>query len=514
MVWMRMLCVATFSLLAVGALPMAARAQTNASGLVPETAIRPYGLERSWFTQIRMDRSQGQLSFLTQYVSLAKTYTVYEVTYEGKTIEYSERDVDRFGDPVGEPQARKLAEQKVDELKFLSKAPKLVKKNYPDVTICAQSDRGVLQVLDGETGRTRWVVTVGDVRHPSTQPAVNEKFVAVTHGSQLYVFDRESGKLAFERKVGGAPGAGPALGNELVYVPLVNGRVEAYQLAKPQSPPWIYQATGRALLQPLVTANTMSFTTDRGYMYVGPVDLGIIRYKFEAHDTVVATQTFAGPRSLFLASIDGYVYSVQEFTGEQQWRFSTGEPIVHPPVSIDGNCYVVTNRAGMYCVDSQTGEERWWTPQIRKFIGASKTRAYCLDETGRMIILDIKTGGKIGSLPTEQLDLTYTNWMTDRLYIGTKSGVLQCIHETGYTRPLMHIVASELPGIKPKSGDKKPAEGDMNPFGAGPMPPAEADPFGAGGAKPMAPEGDPFGAGGAAPAPMPKPMEEAPDPFK
>ncbi len=145
------------------AAPVSAQENNN---LLPETMLRRYGLKRAWFAQVQLDGSRGKLTFLSQHISQARAYTVFEVSYDDKVIPFSEREIDRFGEMVGKERAQKMAEEKMQLLVRSLKKPKLATKVYPDITLVAQTDRGVLHVLDGETGRTRWVVSIGDPRHP------------------------------------------------------------------------------------------------------------------------------------------------------------------------------------------------------------------------------------------------------------------------------------------------------------------------------------------------------------
>jgi hypothetical protein len=139
---------------------------------------------------------------------------------------------------------------------------------------------------------------------------------------------------------------------------------------------------------------------------------------------------------------------------------------------------------------------------------------------------------------TNQLDVFYSNTLTDRILVGTTTGVIQCLHETELKWPLVHVNLAEAeqkprpeikqeglegapkPAAKPDGAQPKPAAGGVDPFGAGgaqpepggadpfgggaaPQPaPGGADPFGEGGAKPEPGGADPFG-GGAAPQPKP-----------
>ncbi len=176
----------------------------------------------------------------------------------------------------------------------------------------------------------------------------------------------------------------------------------------------------------------------------------------------------------------------------------------------------------MFKINALDGSEIWRSYGIDRFVAASGRRLYCLEKTGRLALIDAKTGGRIASIPMPGLDLWITNPYTDRIFVGTKMGTLQCLHESELAFPLVHInPESEKrvrdavkqgggetaidpppvgPGDDPFGGGATPAPGGDDPFGGGATPaPGGDDPFG-GGATPAPGGDDPFG-GGAAPAP-------------
>lgn len=137
-----------------------------AGDLPTESDLAPHGLVRPWFTQVVLDPARG-----------------------------------RIGDIV------------VD-----------------DGTVFVQTDRAVLQAIDGETGRTLWVAEVGDPLHPCTTPGLSAGIVAALNGSRLMLLDRANGKLLWETRLASGPGAGPALSTHRVYVPMVNGMIVSYRI--------------------------------------------------------------------------------------------------------------------------------------------------------------------------------------------------------------------------------------------------------------------------------------------
>ena len=383
---------------------------------------RQHGLKRAWFTQVQLDRGRSRVA---------------GVTLDGNAL-------------------------------FI------------------QTTAGALHAIDSETGRTLWTAQVGSPRHPSLVPAANDKWVASINGSRLYVFDRNTGAAIWDRSLGGSPGAGPGVTATKVYVPLINGQIEGYKLDPDRSsePPWSYKAAGRALVQPVAIGDSVCWPTDAGHFYVARGDNVGIRFRLETSDDVVCPPAYSAPH-FFCASLDGYVYAVNELSGNQIWRFSTGDPIITSPVAIADRVYALPERGGMYCLDAKTGKELWWTPGADKFLSASENRIFALDRLGRLLILDKKTGGRLASMSADDASLSIANQQTDRIYLCSPQGLLQCLHEIGVDEPIQHIqkpttekADGETPQIEQKGledmGDapdeddpKEPAD---DPFGA-------ADPF-------------------------------------
>lgn len=473
------------------------------SPIVPQPAAARHGLTRAWYVQVDLDRSQGQVCDVV---------------------------LDRG-------------------------------------TVYVQTTRAVIHAIDAETGESLWSRTVGRCDRPSLTPAVSKDLLATVNGSHLYVVNRYNGDLLYQTKVDGAPGAGPALSEKRAYVPMIGGLVVAYRLdpltdpaeelhirdERPQEeqeaerrenirvrqdyiPPLSCQGIGRAMIQPLVCQQTVAeefvtWPTDRGYLNIGFIDRRqedrfAVKYRLVTDAPISARPTYApadpnDPGSsgvIYAASEDGFVYAVRERGGETLWRFSAGEPIIEPAVVIDDRVYAATQLGGMYAIDAAVGQEIWWAPNVKRFVAASKDRVYAEDKIGRLLILHAETGQRLDSLPVEHLPIKPINSQTDRIYLASDTGLVQCLHEIELGEPIRHNLPPEkgqgpqiiqqplvgpAPGAQPGAGQPGAGQPAAQPPGAGanPFGGAGADPFGGAGGNPFggaAPPPDQGGAGGAA----------------
>lgn len=492
------------------------RGQSAASGPITSAEARRYGLEPAWTTRVELDPARGRLVHLQYFISGRNSYTDYVVQYgEGdRRRVFSEREVDHLGELLGKERAEKAAQAFVKQLEARGIEGKLSSQIVPEICLYAVTDRGMVHAIDAESGRTLWATVVGRRDYPTERPDANEDYLAVLNGSSLYLLTRATGELVWVRQIHGVPAAGPGISPSYVVVPTYTGNVEVYDIEDTRRLPEMYMSNGRALIQPTVTARSIVWPTDRGMLYVTPADNHGIRYRLEAKNTIVAPASFFTPNQLFVASIDGYVYCLHEISGDELWRFSAGEGIATTPVPTADTVFVVSEAMNMYAINRETGELRWTAPYVKRFIACSKDRLYCLGMADRPEILDIKTGGRIAILEPTLLDIYYPNLQTDRILVGTHSGVLQCLREIGQRWPLIHAGLPEaeqpkrpaikqegLPAAQPKPAVKPPAAGD-DPFGpAGASDPFGVGPAGAGGAGEAGAGGgaDPFGAGGADP---------------
>src|SRR5436305_1245137 len=91
-----------------------AQVRAAAAALNSQAALRKLGLEKAWQTQIEFDAARGKLSGVTQYISDQTAQTIYEVTYPGGRITFSDRDLDAFHQPLGPKGAKRKAEEWIE----------------------------------------------------------------------------------------------------------------------------------------------------------------------------------------------------------------------------------------------------------------------------------------------------------------------------------------------------------------------------------------------------------------
>jgi len=332
---------------------------------------------------------------------------------------------------------------------------------YSDGLLLVQTSEGMLSAIDAETGRKLWSTQVGPRGRQSSEAAANQQNVAVVNGSHLYILDRLTGHILRQSELGDAPGAGPAVSATHAFVPLVNGTIEGYQLdGVSKIGPWKYKGAGRVLVSPMTTGQSMSWTTEKGFFYVAVPDAGDIKFRLETRGAIHARPGYWTP-NLFAGSTDGMVYAVDERTGKINWKVSVGDPIYEPPVPVENRVFIVSETQGLTCLDSGNGKELWHVPAITQVLSVSPTRLYVTDNVQRLVVLDVTSGVRQASMPLGDATMALTNNFTDRIYLASNVGVVQCLREIGAKNPVLHVPpAPTAPESRAKLKERVPKATD------------------------------------------------------
>jgi outer membrane protein assembly factor BamB len=348
---------------------------------------------------------------------------------------------------------------------------------------------GTLHAFHAETGETMWVASHGNPDWPSLGPTANKDLVAFVNGSSLYVLKRSNGEPALVRRIGGATGASPSMSNTFCYVPMVSGRVEGYSLADSAAPPWFFQSHGRALVAPMVSDSTLVWSTNIGHVYFGNSLVPGIRFRIETGSEIVASPSYRG-QIVMVGTFSGEVIAVHQQTAAEQWRFAAEFPITRSPAAVGGRVFVTTQRPALVAIDLVTGQPLWQTPKITQFAAASAERVYAVDNLNALVVLDAATGAVISRIPSDGRSTALVNDQTDRLYLVSRDGKVQCLHEIGLSQPLVH---TPPPAVAPAADALTPAApAEAVPPSQPAVTPSEDNPFGS---SPSAPAtgGNPFG---------------------
>ncbi len=374
--------------------------------LIPEIQVRQAGLTRNWFTQVQMNAAR-------QHVTGARL--------DGKML-------------------------------------------------FVLTSGGRVQSFDAETGKTLWTVRVGEPGQPCYGPAAYGDKVALVSGTVLYVLQSDNGKEIFNKRIDGAPGGSPVLSNDYVFVPIVNGRVEAYPVGKKQNLfKWTFSSSGNIFSDPIIAEDKVVWCTSAGYLYAAYSDGKGISYRFDSTGQLIPPATVHND-TIMVAGSNGNVYALDANRGKQSWRSSVGEGISLPALSVAGMLYVGTEGNTLHALSAETGDQKWVVSGLDQVVSVSEKHVYAVNQRSDVAIIDSETGDVIGYWNGNERLLPVENSISDRLYFVSQDGLVQCFHEIGADEPYFHSVMEEdgkveESGNEAEGSDVKPDSND--PFAQG-----------------------------------------------
>ena len=145
--------------------------------------------------------------------------------------------------------------------------------------------------------------------------------------------------------------------------------------------------------------------------------------------------------------------------GDLVWRHFAGQGIFRPPVAVHQGIYVVAE-GNLIRLDANSGDEQWKVPLVDQVVSINDKRVYAIDYQARLIVLDSTHGHKLAAASFPPLDVRFSNWQTDRLFVGTGTGTLYCLREPRLFLPQIHIELEdrgELSAAGEKSKEESPS---------------------------------------------------------
>ena len=315
-----------------------------------------------------------------------------------------------------------------------------------------QSSGGVVTAFDNETGKRLWAVQLGRRDLPGYAAVSNGDQVLVVAGIQMFALDKFTGEIQWEIKLPKQPSTSPAIDNQRVYVGMLDGSIFAFDIRKinelyeenllPQwsaeSISWRFKSAKEVAAPPVTTGLVVSFASYDRSLYAVSSTNRKLRWQFET-DHPVSAPLGRTKDSIFLAAEDLYVYCLDIENGQIRWDFLTSFPVRETPRIIDEQVFLIPDRGGMFCLSKSFGDLLWFQPNIRKFLGATRTRLFTSDAVGNIIVMSRKDGSSLGALPLRGYSVRLENDRTDRLYVATRSGLIVCLRELGQEFPRYHM---------------------------------------------------------------------------
>jgi hypothetical protein len=150
----------------------------------------------------------------------------------------------------------------------------------------------------------------------------------------------------------------------------------------------------------------------------------------------------------YIGAEDANLYALQISSGQLRWRYTSGLSISRKPAVTEEDVFVVAQRHGMTRLNRATGETMWRiparggllenNPAADRFLAANPKYVYAADYSGRLLVLERRRGITLSGFDFKDFVFPIANEVTDRLYLAANSGILVCLHDRDYARPIRH----------------------------------------------------------------------------
>lgn len=479
-------------------------------GVTSSAVIQRAGLTVDWFTHSGVGMTGGVADWQIN-VNENKPTTFFTLEANKFRERISQNTLNAFGKPFGVDGARQYMQGRSEVLKaefandgVVKVDIKISEYTLPQTTIYTLGTNSVVSAVDADTGQTKWTSSIGDPKLPSIGVAASHDFVAAINGLTLYCLEAATGKIVWSGKCRFAPSTSPAITDTSIYVPLMNGRLESFALKDKGRNSQVLVAGGRSTARPLVTDYSVSWPNSRGSLTVAGLYTQSKGVAYQLHsDDAITSATAYDDGVFYVTSLDGFVYAMNEPRGVVDWQVSTGFGISQSAIVLNNHVYVINTNNEMFKLIPESGKDAagWEQPlqNIGSYVGAGKENMYVLDSVGNLCVLDQDTGAMLSKVEMGGIQSVLPNMISDRMYIVSDRGMIQCLREINSRIPFFHsseLVEFEKNGGKTKEKElddpfalpKKGGDNLDNPFGA---PRPKDNPFG-GGAGGNSADDDPF----------------------
>jgi len=120
---------------------------------------------------------------------------------------------------------------------------------------------------------------------------------------------------------------------------------------------WMATALSMAPLQAQSTFHGNNARTG-AYPGAGPKTLGGVKWVFKAGGPVVTSPAVADG-VVYIASLDGHLYAVDQETGKEKWNFKSRMPIASSPALSADTVFFVSSAGALAAIDLVTGKPKW-----------------------------------------------------------------------------------------------------------------------------------------------------------
>lgn len=251
---------------------------------------------------------------------------------------------------------------------------------------------GRLRALSMRNGKVLWSRQTPNGKMAASPAVVGDRIVAHGMDGNVWLLDRETGKVRRRFNVGSPIESSPVVADGVDYFGAWNGNVYALDLARGRLR-WVFGA-GAKITSSVALAGNRLFVGDYGGRVWSLTRSGRVRWVRSVGGRVYGTPAVTAGR-VFVPSSTGRSLTAFSLSGRRLWTVSTGSYVYSSPAVWAGRVYFGSHNGVLYCVSLRTGRVLWRVASGRPVSGAPTVVAGVVyfGNTGRRLYgVDARTG--------------------------------------------------------------------------------------------------------------------------
>jgi outer membrane protein assembly factor BamB len=461
-----------------------------AFGQISSSEAQRLGMEAVWQAQLQLPLAGRGIASTHVWSDPVNSRQFAVVELPDRTIRIAADTPDRKGNAIGIAEAKKQANAYAARLLGKQDGFQVVEVTVPDQKLVVVTADGIVQTIDAESGAILWKTSLGNLRAPSHPATISSAGISLIHGENLFLVGWD-GKIKNTTHLQSATSNAVAVCQDVTFVGDFKGQITVYGLesnVKPQR----YSIQGRAVGRPVSTTapDFSAFASDEGYVYIFTVrETPSIWIRYQAPGTMTGSLA-VGNGAFYAGSTIGTLakISTEDRVGKIEWDYRAGESIEAPAFVAGTHVFVPTDAGNLIAIDDATGYAAWILDGLRAktIIGRASNKVFFTTTSGELSAVDIASGQRVATTSTMELSAPVVNPVSDRIFIISKSGSIQCLRPIGavlpsFITPPIIVEKTEAEATTSEAMETETGDG--------------VSPFEAFGTESAAPEGNPFGDG-------------------
>lgn len=357
--------------------------------------------------------------------------------------------------------AKKQAEKLVSTYKTLGRTAVLSEFSQPLTYIVSLTKNGIVQAMDAETGAVLWQSEVALSTLPMLGPGVSDKYVTVTNGNTLYIFDLRNGNILKTHKLAKTPSGASIPVGDRVLVPSVNGMLVCYDILNLGLAPIVLTSGVENRLSTVLSAdrNFLAWSSKNDMVLVNVESKPQLWAKVNAYEHITARPAAVSDGFVFASANGTVVRTSLDRVGGLVWRTKLATQISSTPVVGTNQVLLTADDGKLISLDLVKGENMWEQEvlNIDAVLGIGANHVYAKDTSGALRVIDATTGNEINRAHIV-LPEVISNSISDRLFVVTADGHLSCLREADSLFPKLvlqnQVQTPKANATKPSTSDK------------------------------------------------------------